>query len=317
MVFPDGDSFLECKKFVEKLSPADFIKWQSDLGFKSIRYHYELAKSEYCCPDETMDWAAFKAKYGSVVKVDEANFDYSPLIDAPTMNSFLNDKGYFRVGHALVFMDNSKIYSILDTDGKFWGLEKIDPAQIAPEYILDAHDFRYQIDNSNTVGVAERGCSTTLNGNGGPFAYLDASVTNGNKRIKSADHGVYDFSYISPNTPLGNTGVVIYEHTINAHHQRKTFFGWTVCERTNWNILANYNLTHNLPSSIVPTNPFVANINWQNTPLECKYQYTGQLIGVSLVGQPISVYYNRSVTGTIDFDVTALNSGINAADGCP
>lgn len=100
------------------------------------------------------------------------------------------------------------------------------------------------------------------------------------------------------------------------HHQRKTFFGWTVCERTYWSFDSQWNLVHNLPSIWGYSNPIIGAINNFETGFECKYNRTDGIIFVPFVTPAQFATLGVTCRDLLRLEVEAQGSGITGSASC-
>lgn len=154
---------------------------------------------------------------------------------------------------------------------------------------------------------------------------LDApGVSNGNstgsKRIKTAFITNWDESVVI-STPLGTTYGVFYTFAGHFHHQRKTWLGWTVYQRTTWEYTAKETATVlGIPSGCTPctppgfSNPVVLNIQ-VTTGNECKYNFERAVFAAA--GVPPAFYFSRGLCVTqISLNTKALDSNLSTSNEC-
>jgi hypothetical protein len=209
------------------------------------------------------------------------------------------------------------IYSVLDAD-KTMLKSAVYDLNGNSSRIIDAHSLGGVV---NTNAVQERACGLVPGGTA-PTAFLaspqNQCTTNGCHRTKEAWHTIYDESYL-----IGGSfqqPVIVFNRSLYSQHARKTAFGWTVCQAAKWTFTANYNLTHNIPSTFSPpANPMTSSIGWTTEP-ECRWNYDSELIFIPMLGPyelVVETFNNRKVTGTLDFTTTPDGCFLRTSVSCP
>ncbi|TXB56861.1 hypothetical protein, partial [Phaeodactylibacter luteus] len=272
--FKDLDEFKKFYAAVEHATRDELMAWQETNGFQSINFLFEETWTGLCCDVEEEDIKKTPSLYPNVRVTEDG--EILPLINAGLMGWIIGREGQFKLGRSLITITNDAVISVLDGDANKTTLAIRTLESNEAEGIF----VRMQ-DNESSA----RACCPSSSINTG-------TVRSGSKRIKTASMSLADRSFAA-SFPTGvdqygnfiySTGYqLIYEMDYFFHHQRKTFFGWTVCERTYWSFDSQWNLVHNLPSIWGYSNPIIGAINNFETGFECKYNRTDGIIFVPFV----------------------------------
>ncbi len=302
LVFQSIEHYNQVREWVQSTSVSSLMAWQQSLGFKSSRYYYEEAFAQNCCPDEEGNIEQVATLYSGKVIYDSIEKDIKPLLPFLTTGWLVNYKGDFRVGQSLVRYTSNYVISVIDGSS----------SKLANALLNPVDDVANGIYVHPTEVANRRGCCA-LNLNA-------PSVSNGSKRIKTASISNLDesFSVFVPN--FGTLYNVIFTFKGYFHHQRKTWFGWTVCQRTKWdyrvgevarllNIPANCQCT-----SVGFVNPKTINIAGISGN-ECKYDFEQQVFS-SLNVTP-DVYWKIDLcVEEIWLNTKALDSNLFTSNQC-
>jgi hypothetical protein len=303
--FQSIEQYNQVREWVQSASLETLLAWQQSIGFKSVQYYYHEALNGLCCPDEQADIDQIARDYAGKVLFDTVEKQIDPLLPMTTTGWLTNVNGEFKVGPSLVHYTPDRVISVVDGNQS-----KMLAACLNP------------VDNPNNgvyvhPTIAERGCC--------PVALNAPSVSNGNssgsKRIKSAWVTNWDESYASYipqlNTTLYN---VIYTFAAQFIHQKKTWLGWTVCQRTYWRysigetaLITNIPLNCNcLPVGFV--NPKVISVNI-TSGFQCKYHYEQPVFSALNVSP--EVYHSIGLcVQKISLNTFATDSGLHTDAKC-
>ncbi len=308
LAFTSVEHYNQVRAQVLASQTADLMSWQGSFNFKSAQYYYREAIGQQCCPDsEDANMPTIAANYNGKVLYDAAEQDLKPIIPMVTTGWLVNENGELKVGSSLIHYSNQYVISVVDGSRT-----KMDAAIANPVNNPSNGVYVHSI-----VAAAAPCC---------PWA-LDAPSVNtgggsGSKRIKTAYMTNWDESY-AVYIPQLNTTIynVIFTFAIYFHHQRKTWLGWTVCQRTQWQYKASEtaqitNIPANcgcLPPGFV--NPVLINIPLTTTGNECKYNYEKQIFAALNVS-PTAYYSIGLCTNKMKLETKALDSGLSTGASC-
>lgn len=308
MTFKDLESFGQVYQALKASEPKDLMNWQQQIGFLSVNYHFEQVWSDLCCDTNHEDIVNSASRYPYVNITPDG--DIKPLIRAGLLGWIINETGQFRIGKSLVMITDAAIISVIDGDANKAALA----ARTLEENVAEGILVRFQ---DPQFGL--RACCPS-------FGIGTGTITVESRRIKDANMGLADRSFAA-SVPVGldifgnviyaTAYTIIYEMDYFFHHQRRTFFGWTVCERTNWRFSSNWNLIHNVPTSLgAPASPIIGSISNFTTGFECKYNRTDGIMYVPFVSP--SVYAGAGITcvDRLQLNVEAQSSGITGSAIC-
>lgn len=305
LVFQSIEHYNQVREWVQAASVSALMAWQQNLGFKSARYYYEEALSQNCCPDEEGNVEQIAALYAGKVLYDSEEKDIKPLLPFVTTGWLVNHRGDFKVGNSLVRYTAEHVISV--TDGS---TTKLAAALANPVDDVSNGVYVHPV-------VDDRGgcCAWNLNA---------PSVNNGNssgsKRIKTAWVTNWDESFSAYVPNFGTMYNVIFTFAGHFHHQRKTWFGWTVCHRTRWEYRAGevarlINIPPNcqcIPAGFV--NPKTINIS-TTSGNECKHDFEQQVF--SALNVTPSVYWALDLCiEQISLNTKALDSNLSTSNQC-
>lgn len=207
------------REWVQNASVATLMAWQQNLGFRSVRYFYEDALAQNCCPDEEGNVEQIAALYAGKIIYDAAEKDIKPLLPFVTTGWLVNRRGEFKVGNSLVRYTNDHVISVIDGSTSKLAAALSNPVDDVPNGVY-AHPV-----------VGDRGecCAWNLNA-----PSVNNGSSSGSKRIKTAWVTNWDESFAAGVPNFGTMYNVIFTFAGYFHHQRKTWLDWTVCQRTRW-----------------------------------------------------------------------------------
>lgn len=114
LVFQSLEQYAQVRAWVQTASVETLMAWQQSLGFKSIRYYYEEAMAQQCCPDEEGNIAQIAAAYAGKVIYNSEENDINPLLPFIMTGWLLNHRSNLKIGNSLVHYTADHVICILD-----------------------------------------------------------------------------------------------------------------------------------------------------------------------------------------------------------
>lgn len=307
--FQDFSHFWAVRADIEGANPDSIQAWQESIGFQSSMYHYKKALEALCCEDYDVSyWQQKKQEYQGKATIDTDNFEVSPLTGGSQTTGWIaNAAGEFLIGNVLCKVSPSHTFSILDGDAL-----KLANAQTTLQSNPSIGVFVSPIVSS----MPAIGCSTVL------FPPVNNGNSVGSQRIKEAVS--YDLMEHFVGQGLeGPIPIAMYTHVLAAHHQKKSIFGWSICDRTRWAFASTTQIT----ISGIPTSPTsIATVGF-SSPVRitrsvsatsgevCKFRDERNYLTINNISfeqaSNIVRCYSRN-----DATVTALKSGLTTSATC-
>ena len=305
LVFESIAHYNQVRAYVQSASVSTLTAWQQSIGFKSARYYYEEAISQNCCPDEEGNVEEIAAAYAGKVLYDATEKDIKPLLPFMATGWLVNHRGDFKVGNSLVRYTPDHVISVIDGS-----TSKLTTALSNPVDDVVNGIYAHPI-------VGDRGdcCAWNLNA-----PSVNNGSSSGSKRIKTALVTNWDESFSAYVPNFGTMYNVIFTFAGYFHHQRKTWFGWTVCHRTRWEYHAGevarlINIPPNcqcIPVGFI--NPKTINISTTSAN-ECKLNFEQQVF--SALNVTPSVYSALDLCiEEISLKTKALDSNLSTSNQC-
>jgi hypothetical protein len=320
--FPSIEAYKYAFNFVSQASKERIMEWESSLDFESLRGIYEQARKDDCGCDDPVNFASLKAKYGEKLSYDEESQNFSPRVNAPLLNWFQNQKGAFLVVGSLIYLTNDSTYSFDNQDLAMSKVGKINP-QDWKARLKGASPYLSKFEPNSSLGAAQERVGTcSFSASIGPSTgegTVFSCTSNGCHATRGSRYETFVYRDRITVPGFGETVTLFGGLNFRVEHRRKTWLGWTVCERTNWNIDHRYRLTHNLTSApasaMVPLPPasFSA-IRTYTTGFECEVTNAEALFTYDFSGWPVST--GTAAWNNFSFSATSLSFCANPLHEC-
>jgi hypothetical protein len=309
--FRDMETYNQKLEQIRSNTVDQNIAWSESLDFKSIRYYYQKAMSDLAC--ETEDCPGIQqlpSQYIGKVIFDGENIN--PILPSISNGWLLSLDGSFFIGQTLVHFTKDHVFSITNNYQSKLAIAKETLESDFPNGI-----YVHPIEVSDSRGECCPNLLTCPQINSTPNKY----------RIKNASSAIVDESvayWVEP--PSGNAGWVVgiwYYQRLYFHHQRKTWAGWTVCDRTFWSYDSDVKVTWlGAPLLGGPNSTTIATGSTHGMPLSLsktglEYKYEREQTILSAVSAPKVAVDTRAICITEHLlNVTALKSPLKTSNRC-
>ncbi|WP_373553427.1 hypothetical protein [Haliscomenobacter sp.] len=127
LFFPDIEAFRSVRDFVKTATENEIMRWQHQLGFESVNFHYVNAKKSLGVEETQEDWEKLKANFTDLIKID--GHKIRPRLEIGSFGWLIGRNNQLHVGKSIIYYTVDE-YLISVPDGD---LDKLERAKLTKQ----------------------------------------------------------------------------------------------------------------------------------------------------------------------------------------
>lgn len=131
LFFSDIDAFQKVQNFIKTANFAEIMRWQSQIGFKSVNFYYFTAKNSLGVDETPEDWEKLRTAYKDLIKIEGHRI--RPRLEIGPFGWFIGEKNQMHIEKSIVYYTTDEyVISVVDGD-----LDKLERAKLVKQSDLE------------------------------------------------------------------------------------------------------------------------------------------------------------------------------------